>query len=248
MKTHKAVLALSLAAMVAGLLAPATVMADPGRQGGPRQHGGRHFVMGPGLGHAFPQQHFSPQPRFSPQRHFHHPFVNRFPYASPYFYGSGYYAPPAFYGSSLGYDYGSYGSYDPPIAYAPPPVYAPAPAYGSVPPVPFSTTTFGAAPTRSSVIEFPTGRYELRGDGISTPYAWVWIPNPPPPPESAPGWPASTRADALPPRAPSEAPSPRRPQLYRWVDEQGVVHLTDNPESVPPQYRKPAAKAQGGAS
>ena len=198
--------------------------------------------MGPGPGHVFPQQHFSPQ------RHFHRPFVHRFPYASPYFYGTGYYAPPAFYGSSLGYDYGSSGGYDPPIAYAPPPAYAPAPAYGSVPPVPFSTTTFGAAPTRSSVIEFPTGRYELRGDGISTPYAWVWIPNPPPPPESTPGWPTSTRADALPPPAPSEAPSPRRPQLYRWVDEQGVVHLTDNAESVPPQYRKPAARSQGGAS
>ena len=37
------------------------------------------------------------------------------------------------------------------------------------------------------------------------------------------------------PPALSEAPSPRRPQLYRWIDEQGVVHLTDNPESVPPQ-------------
>ena len=137
MKTHKVVLALSLAAMVAGLLAPAVVMADPGGQVGPRQHGGRHFVTGPGMGHPFPQQHFSPQ------RHFHRPFVNRFPYASPYFYGSGYYAPPTFYGSSLGYDYGSSGSYDPPIAYAPPPVYVPAPAYGSVSPVPFSTTTFG---------------------------------------------------------------------------------------------------------
>jgi hypothetical protein len=247
MKTHKAVLALSLAAMVAALLAPAAVMADPGRQGGPRQHGGRHFVTGPGLGQVSPHQHFSPQ------RHFHRPFVHRFPYASPYFYGTGYYAPPAFYGSSLGYGYGSSGGYDPPIAYAPPPAYAvppaygPAPAYGSTPPVPFSTTTFGSQP-RPGVIEYPTGRYELRGDGISTPHTWVWIPNPPPPPESAPAGPTGMRGAPSSPSVASEAPSPRRPQLYRWVDEQGVVHLTDNPESVPPQYRKPAAKAQGGAS
>ena len=236
MKTHKAVLALSLAAMVAGLLVPAAVVADPGGQGGPRQHGGphqqggRHFVMGPGPGHVLP-------PHVSPPRHFHRPFVHRFPYASPYFYGTGYYAPPAFYGSSPGYDYGSSSGYDPPIAYAPPPPYAPPPAYGSPPPVPFSTTTLGVAPTRPGVIEFPTGRYELRGDGVSTPHVWVWVPNPP---ESAPEWP--------PPPGPSQAPPPRRSQLYRWVDEQGVVHLTDNPESVPPQYRKPGARAQGGAS
>ena len=242
MKTHKAVLALSVAAMVAGLLAPAAAVADPGRQGGFRQHGGRHFVMGPGLGHV------------PPHRHFHRPFASRFPSASPYFYGSGYYAPPAFYGSSLGYDFGSSGGYDPPIAYAPPPSYdsAPAysspPAYGSTPPVPFSTTTFVPEPARPDVIEYPTGRYELRGDGINTPHVWVWIPNPPPPPESAPAGPTGTRGAPSPPPWASEAASPRRSQLYRWVDEQGVVHLTDNPESVPPQYRKPAARAQGGAS
>jgi hypothetical protein len=245
MKTHKAVLVLSLAALVAGLLAPAAVVADPGRQGGPHQlggphqQGGRHFVMAPGLGHV------------SPQRHFHRPFVRRFPYASPYFYGTGYYAPSAFYGSSLGYDYGSSGGYDPPMAYAPPPAYtaySPPPAYGSAPSVPFSTTTFVPEPARPGVIEYPTGRYELRGDGINTPHVWVWIPNPPPPPESAPAGPTGTRGAPSPPPWASEAPSPRRSQLYRWVDEQGVVHLTDNPESVPPQYRKPAARAQGGAS
>lgn len=244
MKTHKAVLALSLAAMVAGV--PAAALADPGWQGGRSPHGGRHVVMGPGLGHVPPRQHF--------QRPFAPPVHRRFPYSSPFFYGTGYYAPPAFYGSSLGYDYGASG-YDSPLAYAPPPAYGPPPgygsppAYGSLPPVPFSTTTLGVAPTRPSVIEYSTGRYELRGDGISTPYVWVWIPNPPPPPESAPAGPTGTRGAPSPPPWPSEAPSPRRSHLYRWVDEQGVVHLTDNPESVPAQYRKPAARAaQGGAS
>jgi hypothetical protein len=33
-----------------------------------------------------------------------------------------------------------------------------------------------------SVVHYPHGRYELRGDGISVAYQWVWIPNPPPPP------------------------------------------------------------------
>lgn len=228
MKTHKAVLALSLAAMVAGVLAPTAVPADSGRHGGARPHGGRHVLMGPGPGHVHPH------------RHFHRPFVPRvsprFPYSSPYFHGTGYYAPPVIYGSSLSYGYGSSSGYDPPLAYSPRP--APAPI-----------TTFVATPTRPSVIEYPTGRYELRGDGISTPYVWVWIPNPPPPPASAPESPTSTRAEPPAHPAASEGPSPRRSQLYRWVDEQGVVHLTDNPESVPAQYREPAAAAaQGGAS
>jgi hypothetical protein len=70
------------------------------------------------------------------------------------------------------------------------------------------------------VVEHPTGRYELRGDGITTPYTWVWIPNPPPappPPSSGPERPVS---DVLP---------TRQTQAYRWVDEQGVVHWSDRP-------------------
>jgi len=36
-----------------------------------------------------------------------------------------------------------------------------------------------------SVIEFPTGRYELEGDGTEARYRWVWIPKPQPGPPSA---------------------------------------------------------------
>ena len=32
-----------------------------------------------------------------------------------------------------------------------------------------------AAPT-VTVVQYPQGRYELRGDGVSVPYYWVWIP------------------------------------------------------------------------
>lgn len=39
-----------------------------------------------------------------------------------------------------------------------------------------------ASPTYPTVVQYSHGRYELRGDGIQTPYQWVWIPNPPPPP------------------------------------------------------------------
>src|SRR5262249_28858962 len=89
-----------------------------------------------------------------------------------------------------------------------------------------------SAPPAPSVVEFATGRYELRGDGMATPYAWVWIPNPPSSPP-----PSSRSADAG-----REGQGPRN-RLYRWTDEQGALHLTDNPEEVPPQYRAPAKPA-----
>ncbi len=42
------------------------------------------------------------------------------------------------------------------------------------------------APRYSNVVWYPHGRYELRGDGVTTAYQWVWIPNPPPPPAAPP--------------------------------------------------------------
>jgi hypothetical protein len=32
-----------------------------------------------------------------------------------------------------------------------------------------------AAPTMT-VVQYATGRYELRGDGVTVPYYWVWLP------------------------------------------------------------------------
>lgn len=40
------------------------------------------------------------------------------------------------------------------------------------------------------VVQYPHGRYELHGDGTSTPYQWVWIPAVPPPPPPPPPPPA----------------------------------------------------------
>src|SRR2546426_8248139 len=127
----------------------------------------------------------------------------------------------------------------PAIESSPPVVYAQPPPSVSVAPSPLPTPT---------VIEYPTGWYQLRGDGVTTPYAWVWIPKPPPaPPSEAP--------PTVPPAQPSTAPSGPRTvppvqsrssessgKLYRWTDEQGVAHLTDRLNSIPERYRSEAQR------
>ncbi len=65
-----------------------------------------------------------------------------------------------------------YGSYPAPV------VVQPAPVYREV----IYTTPGSAASPTPSVVQYPHGRYELRGDGVNVLYQWVWIPNPPPPP------------------------------------------------------------------
>ena len=85
--------------------------------------------------------------------------------------------------------------YPPPVAYYPPAYYYPPSYYGpppgSSPPANYAptsaTVSVAQAPSTPTVVQYATGRYELRGDGVSTPYRWVWIPNPPtaPPPTAA---------------------------------------------------------------
>jgi len=201
-------------------------MGGGGRGGG----GGRVGFVGSQHRGPHPGHPIGGRPSFGHRgfHHFHHQRFSTFGlpavvYAAPpyYYANSGFYADP--------------GYYDPP-SYSPPPVYS-APAYYSPPPLaapPMNTMSLApapppppSAPPAPSVVEFGTGRYELRGDGTSTPYAWVWIPNPP----SSP--PRSAEADR-------DVGSKSR--LYRWTDEQGALHLTDNPEEVPPQYRTPPVK------
>src|SRR6266498_6095961 len=79
-------------------------------------------------------------------------------------------------------------------------------------------------PPMPSVVEYPTGRYELRGDGAMTPYTWIWIPNPPPAPPSAP---------PMDPAAPVGSPGVRLSKLYHWTDDEGVAHWTDRRDVVP---------------
>jgi hypothetical protein len=116
-----------------------------------------------------------------------------------------------------------------PTVYVPSPIAAPSPATVAA--------ALPAAPAPPSVVEYPTGRYELRGDGVGTAYTWVWIPNPPVAPPSAP----PPRED--PPAASSS--SEGRSRTYRWTDETGTTFWTNRLEKVPERYR---SRAQGSAS
>jgi hypothetical protein len=143
---------------------------------------------------------------------FHHAPGARFGVVPP----AVWYTPRTYTAPPVSYDYDTAGPVSPPPAYVP-------------------DGTVSIAPPGPNVIEYPNGRYELRGDGIWTPYTWVWVPNPPPAPPAAP-----------PPAPPSAAPTPPEPrrqtELYRWKDEAGVVHWTDRWEAVPEQYRASVTK------
>jgi hypothetical protein len=134
----------------------------------------------------------------------------------------------------------------PVVVYAPPPVvYGPtvivespvAPALPvAYPPVATRVSVAPAPEPMPRVVEHPTGRYELRGDGVATAYTWVWIPNPP----SAPPAPEVAAPAA---QSPSGARLPaRRTQVYRWTDAEGVEHWTDRRDLVPEQHRPPARR------
>ena len=90
-----------------------------------------------------------------------------------------------------------------------------------------------------SVVAFPGGHYELRGDGFTAPYQWVWVPNPPSGPPAPPAAPAMEAAPL--PRPSSSDGTPRgNSPLYRWTDDQGTVHWTNRGEAVPAKYRNQA--------
>jgi hypothetical protein len=148
-------------------------------------------------------------------------------------FGGGFvvFAPPFWYGSDFSYDPGS--AYPPAAAYGPA-VY---PGVGG----PGMGGTLALAPSAQStpsVIEYPTGRWELRGDGFTIPYRWVWIPNPP----SAPPSPTSPSGEPGAPAPPtsSRPEPPGNTKIYRWTDGQGVLHLTDRLDTVPERYRAQA--------
>jgi hypothetical protein len=129
----------------------------------------------------------------------------------------------------------------PAVVYAAPPAYYPAAYYdpsASYAP-PSGTVLFAPDPTQR-IVQFSTGRYEMRGDGVSTPYTWVWIPNPPtsPPPTSPTAPPAAATAQpAADPGSSGGQSAARISRLYRWTDEQGAMHWTDRLDAVPEQYR-----------
>jgi hypothetical protein len=133
----------------------------------------------------------------------------------------------------VGGPWGFWPSSDPSL-YNQPQVYSPPPTYDN------SLSLSPQYPPMPSVVEFPTGRYELRGDGRTEPYHWVWIPKPPTAPPAEPSSPAPP--SPAPPTSGDPGPTRRTP-VYRWTDEQGTVHLTDQLTAVPDRYR---AKAKRG--
>ena len=206
---RKATLAVLAAALVTGTVwSPATAAAD-GRQGfrGPSHHHHHRDRL-----HFVPPKRFESSHRFQHKHHGHHGGV-----------AVGIVAPPTIIYSAP--------------AYVPqPPVYAPSPVYVPAPPAYAPPVSIAPTP-RETVIEFPNGRYELRGDGITTPYRWVWVPNPP----TAP--PAEVTPDRAPLSSIPEPPAPARSlDVYRWTDEAGVVHLTDRLDKVPEAYREKVTK------
>jgi len=122
---------------------------------------------------------------------------------------------------------------EPPAVYQP---YQPTMAYPSAaaaavpPPAP-------PPPAIPSVIEYPHGWYELRGDGVSAPYVWVWVPKPPPPPPAPPAPPT------LAPPEPAPGRSSAR-KVFHWTDAAGVTHWTDQQDTVPPRYRADARRVE----
>ena len=260
MKSGRIGVSVSVVLMVSLALGPAAALGDPskgpaagaqvaaargpqsvgGRPGG----GGRPMVPhGVGRPPAFSHPPFHQRPFFHPR-----PFFPRFPHnfhRRQFFGGFGFfplvtsgglfYGDSSLYGAPGAYGAGAYGApaaiynvYSPvlEINNAPPGAYgAPAPPVGDA----------VSAPAPPAVVEYASGRYELRGDGMTAPYTWVWIPNPPPGPPGAPptGGPAS-----------GEPSTSRHGQIYRWTDDQGVMHMTDRWDAVPPQYRTQAKPKQ----
>jgi len=252
------VLAVPLALVVSLALSPAAAAMEPSQGsaggGGGGGAGGRHAVGGhPAVGgqhvigghpgkfgghpfgvHPFVTRPFGSHHRFFPRPFAHRPFFRRFDsfgvFGYPLVgcgYGYGYASPP---------EYASPGAYGSPAAIYN--VNNPAvEIYNNVPPAGYPPPEGGAVsvpPAAPSVIEYATGRYELRGDGMTAPYTWVWIPNPPPGPPGAP--PMGGQA--------SGEPSSRHGQIYRWTDDQGVMHMTDRWGAVPEQYRGQAKQNQ----
>lgn len=100
-----------------------------------------------------------------------------------------------------------------PVLY-PRPVYAYAPVYVAAPPpgvvylTPPQFVTVPPPPApMPAVVQYPYGRYELRGDGVATAYHWVWIPNPPARP------PASYQQPGVPPSPPAATPPSSAPSV-----------------------------------
>jgi hypothetical protein len=118
------------------------------------------------------------------------------------------------------------------IVEASPVIYAAPPMAAAVAPVALPAP---ATLPMTTLIDHPNGWYQLRGDGATNPYRWVWIPKPPGEPE-----PSATGGDA--PAKPAEAQArDNRGAAYHWTDDRGVTTWTNKLERVPKRFRDQAA-------
>ena len=107
-------------------------------------------------------------------------------------------------------------------------------------PAPAAGLTIGGTPTppMPTLVEHPSGWYQLRGDGVTTAYSWVWIPKPPVPLSPSIEPVPSARGPDAPDRS-ARARDDRGP-AYHWTDG-GVTTWTNRLERVPRRFRDQAA-------
>ena len=96
-------------------------------------------------------------------------------YPAPYVFGAPAYPFPVFPASPVFTAYSTNSGY---------PIYAASTAYGAA--NSYASRPAPAATSAPMVVSYPHGRYELRGNGMTVPYQWVWIWNPPPAPVAEP--------------------------------------------------------------
>jgi hypothetical protein len=109
----------------------------------------------------------------------------------------------------------------------------------------------------ATIVRYPTGYYEVAGDGFNVPYHWVWVsavpvavPPPPPPPPAAP---AADSAAPPPPSAPpppvSAAPSSSAPttssgEVAQWYFCPSANGYYPNVPTCPEAWVKVPARAK----
>ena len=160
--------------------------------------------------------------------------------------------PPAYYAPAPAY------SAPPPAYYAPAPAYSAPPSAYSAPTAYVRQTYAAPAPAQPRVIQYPGGRYELRGDGIATAYEWVWIPNPtnlPSPPGAPSAYSAPAPTYSAPPAQVQQtyaAPAPAQPTVFQYphgryeLRGDGITTAyqwvwISNPTIAPPPLGTPSA-------
>ena len=155
------------------------------------------------------------------QRFHHRPFGSRVVVVAPFVpFGfssaTSLYSPPQFYDPP------------PPVMDPAPTAYGPTPAYAAPPAPIYPPPQLQQDVDLQREVVFPTGRYVLRGDGITMPYTWVWIPNPPTAPPGG--------------AAPDSGARDGERAIYAWTDGNGVTTWTDRLSRVPPEYRASARR------